>query len=58
LSSHPLETVNNFYDLAPDGKRIVGAEVTPSAANAAVRPTHAAVLLNFADELRRPTAAK
>lgn len=41
-----------YWDLAPGGKRV--AVVTPEGAAQALHPEHViAVLLNFADELRR-----
>jgi hypothetical protein len=43
------------YDLAPDGKRFVVGQLEGSEETA---PTHATILLNFSDELRRRAPAK
>ena len=39
------------YDLHPDGVRIAGAVVTPSAAD--TKPDHVVVMINFFDELKK-----
>ena len=47
--------LGGFYDLAPDGKRFVVGQLEGSEQTA---PTHATILLNFSDELRRRAPVK
>ena len=56
-SQKPLSVAPNSFDVAPDGKRALVVIPAPGAASAE-RPTHVTFLLNFADELRRRTAAQ
>ena len=53
-SDKPLGT---NIDLSPDGKVLIGQMRTPGSGDDE-RPQHVAVLLNFADELRRKVPSK
>jgi hypothetical protein len=49
------KNLGELFDLAPDGKRFVVGQAEGSEQTA---PTHATILLNFSDELRRRAPVK